>query len=339
MPWQDFLVAAEGGVPARVPVALFVDDPFIAGAYGVNTLDCLLYPDRWLAAHLALAERFPEIVFLPGLWVNFGPATESSAFGTPVVWRHGQPPGLHSLDLPLDFWRGLPRPDPHSDGLMALALRRLWNLEQGGELPEPHRVRFAAARGPVTLAAQVVGGGRLLDALAHDPDAAFDLLDRVTETILRYLQAQMACLREPAGVILLDDAAGMLPPDAFRAQALPFLARIFAPFAGVIRLLHCAALPEALLPALRDLPLEVFHGAPLRPDRLRGALPPHVAIMASLPPQPDLVQAAPGQIEAAARSLIKAGGGARGGVILSTSGFLHPATPAASLDALARAAR
>lgn len=339
MPWQDFLVAAEGGVPARVPVALFVDDPFIAGAYGINTLDCLLYPDQWLAAHLALADRFPEIVFLPGLWVNFGPGTESSAFGTPVVWRHGQPPGLRSLDLPLDLWRGLPRPDPHSDGLMALALRRLWNLEQGGELPEPHRVRFAAARGPITLAAQVAGGGRLVEALETDPDAAFDLLDRVTETILRFMQTQMACLREPVGVILLDDAAGMLPPEAFRAQALPFLERLFAQFEGVVRLFHCAALPEALLPYLHDLPIEVFHGAPLRPDRLRHALPPHVAIMAGLPPQPDLAHAAPGQIEAAARAVIKAGGGTKGGVILSVAGFLHPKTPADSLDALVRAAR
>mgnify|MGYP000382103727 CR=1 FL=1 len=72
---------------------------------------------------------------------------------------------------------------------MALALRRYWNLEQRGVLPEPHRIHFVAARGPFTLASHVVGGTEFLAAVDDEPDSTrfvLDILDTMTETTIRF---------------------------------------------------------------------------------------------------------------------------------------------------------
>ena len=81
MTWDHFLTAARGGKPERVPVALIVDSPWIPGFAGVHMLDFFLDTRLWLDAHLALLARFPDVVFLPGFWVEYGMANEPSAFG------------------------------------------------------------------------------------------------------------------------------------------------------------------------------------------------------------------------------------------------------------------
>ena len=49
---------------------------------------------------------------------------------------------------------------------MPLVLRRLERLESG-ELPQPHRIHFVAARGPLAVAAHVLGTTPLLEATAR----------------------------------------------------------------------------------------------------------------------------------------------------------------------------
>ena len=50
--WQDFLIAARGGRPERVPVALIVDSPWMPGFAGMHTLDFFLDTDAWLDTYL-----------------------------------------------------------------------------------------------------------------------------------------------------------------------------------------------------------------------------------------------------------------------------------------------
>ena len=109
-PLQEFLVAARGGRPERVPVALIVDSPWLPGFAGLDTLDFFLDTDAWLGVHLSLLERFPDVFFLPGFWVEYGMANEPSAFGAPVVWRRDSPPSLRHLELPPEAWASLRRP-------------------------------------------------------------------------------------------------------------------------------------------------------------------------------------------------------------------------------------
>ena len=333
--WENFLIAAQGGQPDRVPVALGVDGSFIAGAFGMNTLDFFMYPDRWLNAYLTLSARFPEVILLPGFWVEYGMATEPSAFGASVLWRQDQAPAIRHLTLPVYAWRQLPRPDPYSDGLMALVLRRYWNLEHEGELPEPYRIRFVAARGPFTIATHLFGATNFLGALAGGDEggAAFDALEILADTTIRFLQAQLGCLREPWGVMVFDDAVGMLSPALFQAVGKPILQRIFAAFEGLIRIYHNDSPCEHLFSYFTDLDFEVLHFSHRIPlARARAELGPTIALMGNVPPVEVMMSGSPEQVEAVARDCIAQVGGT--GLILAPGGGTNAGTPAENIDAL-----
>lgn len=339
--WENFITAAQGGEPETVPVALLVDCSFISSAYGMNTLDFFMYPNQWLNANLTLMARFPDVIFLPGLWVEYGVAAEASAFGTPVLWRQDEAPALRPLNLPLAMWGGLRRPDPYSDGMMAMVLRRYWNLEHNGELPEPHRIRVVAARGPFSIAAHVLGASAFMRAVEDEPDstrAVLDVLEITTETTIKFLQAQLGCLREPIGIMLMDDTVGMLERDVFNRMARPFLSRVFDSFDGLIRIFHNNTPCRHLLPLLPTLNFEVFHAShQLDVAEVKAALGPRKSVMGNLPPLGVMAHGTPAQVTAAAEVCITHGGRG-GGLILSAGGTLHADTPADNIDALVSAA-
>lgn len=337
--WDDFLIAARGGEPPRTAVALGISSGFVPHAFKINTLDYFMYPDRWLNANLTLMARFSDLVMFPGLWVEYGIASEPSAFGTRVLWKAHEPPAVRPLTLPPERWGSLRTPDPHADGLMALVVRRYWKLEHEGSLPEPHRVRLVAARGPCALAASLVGQTAFLEA-ATNPNTqpyAQALLKITTETAIRFLQAQLSCLREPVGILLLDDVVGMLTPRLFHLLAIPALNRVFDTFDGLIRAYHSDTPHTHLLGYMGELHFDLWH-LTQRMDiaQVRAALP-DLALMGNLAPAPLMTRGEADEVEIAARVVLEKVG--RRGLILSLGDSASPHTPAENIDALIRAAR
>lgn len=335
--WHDLLTAAHGGEPERVAVALGVDCVFAPAAAGLNTLDYFLYPRRWFAANLALIDRFPALAIFPGFWVEYGMANEPSAFGAPVMWKGDDAPAIRPLDRAPETWGALPVPDPRVDGLMALVVRRYWALEREGGLPEPHRVRIVAARGPFTTAAHLVGMTDFL-AAAAEPEAqehVAALLAITTETTIRFLQAQVECLRQPAGVLVLDDTVGLLSPRLFERLAVPALNRVFDAFDGLLRLYHNDTPCPHLLRHMDALHFDLWHFSHKMPVAdVRAALPDR-ALMGNISPLL-LRDGTPDEVEQAARAIIARAG--RRAFVLAPGGGTNAGTPFANIDALVRAA-
>ncbi len=335
--WHDFVVAARGGRPERLPTALIVDSPWLPGYAGMSTHDFFLYPDRWLAAHLEIAERFPDVVFLPGFWVEYGMANEPTAFGARPLWQADSPPPVRPIELPVERWAELPRADPETDGLMPFVLRRMERLE-AGELPEPHRIHFAAVRGPLAVAGHVLGLTGFLEATAAAPAAARAALEVFTDTAIAFLRAQLARLREPLGILLLDDVAGLLSPRGFDALAAPCLQRVFDAFPGLVRVYHNDTPCPHLVSRIGQLHCEVWNlSHELDLGEVRAAVGPRLALMGNVAPLDLLVRGTPDQVAAAASECI-AKVAAEGAFILSAGGGLSPGTTAQHIDALLRAA-
>ncbi len=335
--WQGFLLAARGGEPTRIPVALIVDSPWLPGFLGMDTLDFYLDTAAWLEGLLRVEERFPDVAFVPGFWVEYGMANEPSAFGAPVVWRHDAPPSMRPVRLPPEDWAKLAPPDPETDGLMPLVLRRLEHLERGG-LPLPHQIRFVAARGPLAVASHVLGASTFLEATASEPEAACDALEAFTGTVIAFLRAQLARLREPLGVLVLDDVAGLLSPAGFEVMALPYLQQVFDAFPGLVRIYHNDTPCPHLLPQIAGLHCEVWnfsHETDIA--RVKQVVGTQMALMGNVAPLDLLVRGTPEQVYEAARTCIeKAAPGGR--FVLSAGGGLSPGTRAEHIDALVRAA-
>jgi len=227
--WERFLTAARLGTPDQVPVALIVDSPWLPGYVGIDTRDYFLYPDKWLQINLDLLKRFPDVVWIPGFWVEFGMAAEPSAFGCRMRFYPDRPPSIEPLVKDLAFWQDMEAVNPQEDGLMPLALRLYGQMDQRLQA-EGLGIGMVAARGPLTTASWLTGITPLMEGMITNPDQVTNLLETVTTSLIRWLEAQLGTLRTPQGILLLDDLVGMVSKRTYLAMVEPHLKRILTIF-------------------------------------------------------------------------------------------------------------
>ncbi len=330
-PWERFTTVARGGQADRVPVALIVDSPWLPGYAGIDTLDYFLRPDEWLRINLGLLERFPDVAWIPGLWVEYGMAAEPSAFGARIVWHHNQPPSTEPVRGGLAALADVEPPDPQRHGLMPLVLQRYADAERR-ILPEGMNVKMVAARGPLAIASWLLGTTALMIALKTQPDAISRLLHTLSDTVIAWLRAQLDVLRAPEGILVLDDVVGMLSPKLFEQFARPHLARIFRAFDSLIKVYHNDTPCPHLIEPMSTLGFDVFNLSHTMDMAAVQAKMPSVALMGNVPPLDVMARGTPDQVCTWARECIRKTGGRR--LILSAGGGVSPGTPPEAIDAL-----
>jgi len=314
-PWELFKQAARLEEPERVPVALIVDSPWLPGYAGIDTRDYFLFPDKWLEINLKLLERFPDVAWIPGFWVEYGMAAEPSAFGTKLRFYPNRPPSIEPLVPDLNFWANAQPVNPQEDGLMPLALRA-YEVMDARLRAEGLGVKMVCARGPMTVASWLVGITPLMMGLVAEPEATSKILDTVTTSIIRWLQAQLDAVREPEGIMLLDDLVGMVSPRHYKKMVHPRLQRIFDAFDGLIRVYHNDTPCPHLLESLTEANFDVFnfsHETDIR--EVKAKMGHRVALMGNVPPLDMGVRGTPAEVAQWARECLDKGASG-GGMIL-----------------------
>ncbi|MBN1978486.1 MAG: uroporphyrinogen decarboxylase family protein [Anaerolineae bacterium] len=337
-PWELFKQSARLEKPERVPVALIVDSPWLPGYAGIDTRDYFLLPDKWLEINLGLLERFPDVVWIPGFWVEYGMAAEPSAFGTKMHFYSNRPPSVEPLVPDLAFWADVKPVDPQADGLMPLVLR-LYEVADERLRAEGLGIKMVCARGPMTVASWLVGMTPLMMALITEPDATSRLLDTVTTSIIRWLQAQLDVVRQPEGILLLDDLVGMVSDRHYRSMIHPHLRRIFDAFDGLIRVYHNDTPCPHLLESFTEANFDVFnfsHKTDI--GEVKAKMGHRVALMGNVPPLDMGVRGTTEEVAQWARECLDKGAPG-GGMILSFGGGVSPGTLAENIDALVATAR
>ena len=191
-PWDRFVTVARGGQADRVPVALIVDSPWLPGYAGIDTLDYFLREDVWLKINRDLLERFPDVAWIPGFWIEYGMAAEPTAFGARVLWHHDRPPSIEPVRGGLAAMADAEPADPREHGLMPLVLQSYANLER-----QDIHAKMVAARGPFAVANWVLG--------ATDLDAS--TASATLGVVLKY-QEDQALVEPRLGEILVTDDGG-----------------------------------------------------------------------------------------------------------------------------------
>ncbi|HSW50896.1 MAG TPA: hypothetical protein VLH09_12010, partial [Bryobacteraceae bacterium] len=163
--WSTFKLAAKGGAPGHVPVALIVDSPWIPGYTGVSHLDYFLDPEIWYQTNLRVAREFPDVIFVPSWWLEYGMAIEPSALGARLHFHPDQPPGQSPTLVRLEDIERFSPVNPHTDGLMSWALRR-YQTQKGRIFEAGFTLPMATARGPLCLAAFLRGVTQFMMDLA-----------------------------------------------------------------------------------------------------------------------------------------------------------------------------
>ena len=323
--------------PAKTPpVALIVDSPWIPGFVGISEMEYFTEPEKWLTANLRIADRFPDVIFVPGFWVEYGMATEPSAFGCKVSWWESGPPSVSPILTDISQARDLKIPHPENDGLMPFVLHLQKRAQQRIELLG-YSIRIVAARGPLALATHLRGVTEFLMDIVLEPEESHKLLDLCTETVIRWLQAQADNLPDVEGILVLDDIPGLLSPTDYEAFAHPYLKRIFDAFPGALKIYHNDADVQPFAEKLAEAGFDILnfgHGFDMA-DAFRR-IGDKVTLMGNVAPLDLLARGNPEDVKSKAEYCIKATGGR---LILSAGGGVSSGTPAKNVEALLDAAR
>ena len=90
--WEKLLAVIGGELVEPLPLGFIIDSPWLANWAGISMLDYFSSEQRWFEANLKAVRRFPEVIFLPGFWSEFGMCTEPSSFGAKCTWQENEMP-------------------------------------------------------------------------------------------------------------------------------------------------------------------------------------------------------------------------------------------------------
>ncbi len=331
--WQDLLRVIRGESLDPLPVGLIVDSPWLPGWAGVSMLDYFADEAIWLRVNLEAARRFERIWLLPGFWAEYGMCTEPSAFGAKCIWRENAfPNAAKALHDYAEVGR-LQKPDCRSDGLLPFVIRRLQRCQPAIEAAG-HRIRFAVARGPLNVAAHLLGHNEFLIGVKTNPEEIHRLLRIVADFLIDWLNLQADAFDSIDGIFLLDDLIGFLRDDDFQQFALPYLKQIFASRNASVRFLHNDAAGLITAKHLAALGVNLFNFSyNHRMDEMRAAAGTSAALLGNIPPRDVLAQGTPEDVRRCVAAML-ASTTDRRRMIVSCGGGTPPGAPSENIDAL-----
>src|SRR5471030_2137357 len=187
--WDTFKKAARLEKMDKIPMAMIIDSPWIPGYLGIKHMDYYLDPELWFQSNLKIMREFPDIIFVPSWWMEYGMAAEPSILGAKIkFWEDNTPSEYHTL-YRLEDIAEFPEYEVEADGFAALTLHRykmaLPKIRAAGEI-----IPFVTARGPMCTAGFVRSTTNLMIELVEKPAECHALLDLCTRVVIDWLKAQ-----------------------------------------------------------------------------------------------------------------------------------------------------
>lgn len=322
-----------------LPMGFIIDSPWLPGWSGMTTLDYYGSDKLWFKANKKAVETFPEFIFFPGFWAEYGMCSEPSAFGARCSWHENNLPHADRIFASLDD--GCPikkKPNPATDGLLPFILRRLkWAEPRMAAMGHKHRI--AVARGPLNIASFLMGTTEFLMELKLNPEAAHELLDVIGEFLVDWIGLQLNSFESMDGILLLDDIIGFVGQEDFEEFVQPCLERIYGAFDVTVKMLHNDAMGEVSAPYLSDCGVNLFNFSFLHSSAdMHRWTEGKVALLGNIPPRDVLALGCEDDVRAAvAKELATLPPNAP--AILSCGGGMPQDVSTANLNAFIEAAR
>jgi len=331
--WQALRAVIRGEKVTPLPVAFIIDSPWLPNWAGMTILDYYTSEERWLAANLKAIEDFPECIFLPGFWSEYGMCTEPSAFGAKCLFYDNEFPFAEKLIESADDIERLAKPDPRRDGLLPFVIKRLKHslprIEAAG-----HSVRFAVSRGPLNIASFLMGTTDFLMEMKVNPDKIHRLLRLITDFTADWLAYQRECFPTIDGVLLLDDIVGFIGEEDYREFAQPYLRELFTGLGVSVRFFHNDSPCRASAPHLHDTGINLYNmGIDVTLKDLQSWTDGKVVLMGNVPPRDVLAAGTPADVERAVEEQLRSLLDTRR-ILFSCGGGMPPNAPTENIRAL-----
>jgi len=330
--WQTLVAVIRGETLHPLPTAFIIDSPWLPNWAGHTILDYFTSERIFLNDNLKAIRAFPEAIFLPGFWPEYGMCTEPSAFGALSIWGENEFPFAKKLLLsPSDVDR-LEKPDPRKHGLLPFVLKRLQHLQQEIE-SAGHKIRFAVARGPLNIASFLMGTPEFLEALKTHPEQMHRLLSIVTDFLVDWIAIQREAFPTIDGIFLLDDIAGFVSRRDFETFGLPYLQQAFS--ANVtVKFFHNDAPCKAGAPVLADAGINLLNfGIQHTIAEMKSWTGNRIALMGNIPPRDVLAAGTPADVIRSVTEML-ASIDDRSRLIVSCAGGMPPNAPTENIKAL-----
>jgi uroporphyrinogen-III decarboxylase len=282
--WTTLQKVIRGESVDPLPIGFIIDSPWLPNWYGITILDYFSNDNRWLRANLKAVTDFPDVMFLPGFWSEFGMCTEPSAFGAQCTFPTDEFPFAHKTIRSSDDIDSVPAPDPRTDGLLPFVVNRL-RLAQPEIEAAGHKIRFAVSRGPLNIASYLMGSTEFMTTMMMQPEKAHDLLKTITSFIKDWLRLQRETFPSIDGIFLLDDIIGFLGEEEFRTFCLPYFKELFDKDVS-IRFLHNDAPCRVCAPFLPEINVNLFNmGFDIPLNELKELTQNKVTLLGNIPPR------------------------------------------------------
>ena len=332
--WEALLEVVRGKRLDKPLCGFIADSPWLPEwSRKASILDYYSSERLWLDVNVEAVRTFPDALFLPGFWSEYGMCTEPSAFGSRLIWQEHELPFAEPLCRNSEKALTLEKPDVASAGLLPFVLRRLVHARPAIEA-QGHAIRFAVARGPLNIASFLMGTTDFLMAMQIDPDGTHAMLEVITAFLEDWIKLQAHAIPSIRGVLLLDDIVGFLGPDDVATFAMPYLKRVFGCIDGEVRFFHNDANGTSCAPQLGAAGVNLFNFGFEHPiNEMRARVGSDVALLGNIPPRDVLAAGTPEAVRMSVAAMKQALGNDYSRVVFSCGGGLPPGVPTENLKA------
>ena len=332
--WNILLNVVEGKKLETLPSGFIIDSPWLPGWCGISTLDYYSSDQLWFEANRKAIETFPDVMFLPGFWSEYGMCTEPSAFGAKCRWEEANLPHAEKISDDIDVLCKLEKPDVRTDGLLPFMINRLKNMQ-----PQingmGHEIKFAVARGPLNIASFLMGTTELMMAMMEDEDKVHQFVGMISEFLTDWIEYQMQLFPSIEGILLLDDIIGFLGDEQCREYVVPCFKKIYGAFDAKINFLHNDAAGLVSSPYLPEMGINLFnYSFEHSIAEIKELTNNQVALLGNIPPRDVLAGGSPEDVREAVRQSVQ-GVEDRSRIIMSCGGGMPQDVSTESLNAFA----
>jgi len=319
----DALKALVSGEKAEQPLNGFIiDSPWLPEWAGCSILDYFSSDEIWLKANLKVIETFPDTIFLPGFWSEYGMCTEPSAFGSKNKFFKNDFPFAEKTIHSSEDIENLIVPDPKTDGLLPFMLNRLVQAQPAIEAAG-HKIRFSVSRGPLNIASFLMGTTEFLILMMMDPGVTHKLLRIITDFLKSWHKLQHDTIKTIDGILMLDDIVGFMGEDEFMEFAYPYMKELYDT-KDSIKFFHNDADCTQSVKYYPELGINLYNpGIHMSLTELREVTANKMVILGNIPPRDVLGAGTVAEVTAATKAL-KAEAEGFDRIVFSCAGGMPP---------------
>lgn len=335
--WKTLLALTNGTYKGPQQTGFIIDCPWLPNWYGVSILDYFTNDQLWIDANLKALTTFPDIIFLPGFWSEYGMCTEPSAFGAKCVFWPDEFPFAEKVIYRDEDIDALKVPNPETDGLLPFMLNRL-KLAQPAIEAAGHNIRFSVSRGPLNIASFLMGTTELMTMMMMDPERVHRLLRVITDFLKKWHQVQHQYFPSIEGMMMLDDIVGFVGEEEFVEFGLPYLKELYATN-DKVKLFHNDADCTMSVKYYPEIGINLYNpGLDMSIEELHEVTGHQTVILGSLPPRDVLAACSPDEVYTLTKTMLAAVTD-KSKLLASCGGGMPPGVSTENIQAFLRAVK